>query len=84
VGRCYCCNIELTPPTEEEVCKAIVEHFQNSNVKYKNGAFVFAEDEDMIVYAYINNLGFIRFNYSLPPYLITLIGRFYEGVSDNA
>jgi len=66
-----------TPPTEQEVCEALMEEFPPSYVKYENEAFMFVDEKDII--AYINNLGFLRFNYSLPIKIAGMITRFYEG-----
>ena len=70
----------LTPPTAEEVCKALSERYNNAGIQYlqDDKRFVFGYmlkpicwlKEDGTVYWGTNDL---------PPHLITLIGRFYEG-----
>ena len=59
----------LTPPTADEVCKALSEYLKR-NVYYEDGMFKVHSD----VYGEIVDLN------TLPPHLITLIGRFYEGL----
>ena len=68
----------LTPPTEEEMCKALSEHlgekivfegFSLHNIDMSKGVCVFnpkTKEIEIIV--------------ELPPHLIIMIGRFYEGV----
>lgn len=69
-------DIYLTPPTEEEVCKALSEYI-GDKVIYIDDTFQFGS----IVIVTLYNDNTIGFNISLPPHLITLIGRFYEGES---
>ena len=66
----------LTPPTEEEVCRALSEYL---------GEIVwFDEDKNIRVSTQwiVKRLGDVglEFFYVLPLHLITLIGRFYEEV----
>ena len=62
----------LTPPTADEVCKALGEHYDRK-VKYINKRFRrFYSNCDRNEIIDLQSL--IRF-----PHLITLIGRFYEG-----
>ncbi len=56
-------------PTVDEVCSELSEHIEHS-VYYANDKFKVHGD----VYGEIVDLN------SLPPHLITLIGRFYEGL----
>jgi hypothetical protein len=67
----------LTPPTADEVCKALSEWFHSDSVKYSNITFMF-EMYDQII-CKISQFGIVYFMDGLPPHLITLIGRFYEG-----
>ena len=69
----------LTPPTEEEVCKALNEYF-GQTIVFNSGSFM-NERETAEVCA-IGNLGLVYFNEHLSPHLITLIGRFYEGFNE--
>lgn len=84
----------LTPPTEQEVCDALSEYY-DTDVLYENKEFGTAfytglKKRDMNGKEYIKKRvivvcyeGEIGFNASLPPHLITLIGRFYEGRMDD-
>ena len=80
----------LTPPTEQEVCEALGEYY-DTKVYYEEQEFgtsfyLGKVKKDMngkectvkrtIVVSYEGEIGW---NASLPPHLITLIGRFYEG-----
>lgn len=73
----------LTPPTQEEVCEAIMKHYRGKVVFYNEMARTFNEvhitrNEETVSF-YAN--GEVGINYNgLPPHLITLIGRFYEGM----
>lgn len=70
-----------TPPTVEEVCKALSERYNNAGIQYlkHNKSFVYGYilkpicwlKEDGTVYWGTNDL---------TPHLIILIGKFYEGV----
>ena len=77
----------LTPPTAEEVCEAIGKHYKLDDyesclfdVNTKNIVVNRWAEKIHIVWFY---KGEIRINQYLPPHLITLIGRFYEGVENN-
>ena len=67
----------LTPPTEEEVCEALEKHttFLTAYNKHEKEFF---DDNGCICYL-INGRTYFN-DIALPPHLITLIGRFYEGV----
>ena len=69
-------------PTADEVCKEI-EKFLNTKHKviFNNKTKLF-EIPDWDVYDVLNNtiFGFQNEIQDLPPHLITLIGRFYEGI----
>ena len=70
----------LTPPTVEEVCKVLSE-FVGREVSYTNKQFHYIIKNTqvlMFVTETYNNKTFSLGVY-LPPHLITLIGRFYEG-----
>lgn len=66
----------LTPPTQEEVCAKLSEYLEQ-DVEWVSVSFV---GDDDICYICQDNL--IVFNYDLPPHLITLIGKFYEGLEE--
>ena len=76
----------LTPPTAEEVCKALSEWsgdkwYYKTNMQRKG--FVCNEqsftNEKYIGYDNKLGLGYFQNGLWLPPHLITLIGKFYEG-----
>ena len=67
----------LTPPTEEEVCKALSE-FLETTVRYVEKMKWFSERKRTLVWLQPN--GNISVIVLLPSHLIDLIGRFYEGV----
>lgn len=74
----------LTPPTAEEVCKALSEYDDFDEVNYRVSTRGFYSN-DTICYLGIDyqEKPIIIFEYDLPPHLITLIGRFYEGEEDE-
>ena len=71
----------ITPPTADEVCKALSEYFgeeviflvndKEFVIKCNIGYKYIVETDDVLYYIKVG----------LPLYLITLIGRFYEGVT---
>lgn len=64
----------LTPPTEEEVCKALSEHY-DKRVIYEVGQFYVAVSKSNKCNVY----NFVDINaLKSKPYLITMIGSFYE------
>ena len=65
------------PPTVDEVCKALSE-LLDDNVILFYGDFVATKTNRVVVCKFDNNE--ILTEISLPPNLITLIGRFYEGL----
>jgi len=73
----------LTPPTEEEVCDALSEYFGN-DMKHCEEV-IFRQNKFIIVFesgGYSNVIDFTRQLLEEAPHLITMIGRFYEGLSD--
>jgi hypothetical protein len=73
----------LTPPTAEEVCEALEKYVEYGEVKYDHNEFFIYQDKkrySISNYAYKNQYQVYAY---LPPHLITLIGRFYEGVDNN-
>ena len=75
----------LTPPTAEEVCKALSDYLRphyirEVKVTFENGEFVFF---DRILVQNIGGDIWLNFPIDFPPHLVTLICRFYEGVSDE-
>ena len=72
----------LTPPTADDVCEALSEHFGKKvfiDKRYKLVEFVV---EPGSIVAYIDKRNNLNVG-SLPPYLSTLIGRFYEGLANE-
>jgi hypothetical protein len=81
----------LTPPTADEVCKEVEEYLYkcvgkaSPYLKFcdKTKKFIYVDfcdngkEYDFIT---ITAGGYVNFIPSLPPHLITLIGRFYEGL----
>jgi len=77
------CEAELKKsPTAEEVCKTLSE-FVGREVSYTNKQFHYIiKNTQVLIYVtetYDNNT--FSLGVYLPPHLITLIGRFYEGVT---
>ena len=72
----------LTPPTQEEVCKALSEYIQWDVIYIKhNKEFMMKIDDtsiDNTSIVKVNMFGSVKFNAPLNARLITLIGRFYE------
>jgi len=66
----------ITPPTAEEVCD---EYFKTTkrHLRYIEKTKCFMSGELIVAIKVTNGIGIIG---SQPPHLITLIGRFYEGV----
>ena len=79
----YCIEL-LTPPTAEDVCKALSEWF-GEFVQYYDGFYIDKSTKNYRKIEFITTK--IGDNYKvdrpLPPHLMTLIGRFYEGVDSN-
>ena len=69
----------LTPPTADEVCKALGERF-DSDVMFDGEAFVLNHGDNTMAYCYKSLGDTIKINYALPPHLITMIGKFYESL----
>ena len=69
----------LTPPTEQDVCKDL-SLYLGDPIEYADETFFTREKELCIVAK--NDEDLLIFNTDLPPLLITLIGRFYEGLSE--
>ena len=68
----------LTPPTEEELCKALSEYY-GFEVMYKDLDFFPKYRLSYLSCVVVMVDGCIDFADPLPLYLITLISRFYEG-----
>lgn len=68
----------LTPPTADEVCEALSEYFIDKYICVDNKFYNYGGNEPKAVIYKINCSVVIR--YDLPPRIITLIGRFYEGL----
>lgn len=84
----------LTPPTEEEVCKALSEHLEVPiyyNIPHRYFYYEVLEisgrnKKEIILTTFTKrgtnyNDETLDIRYDLPPHLIILIGRFYEGGS---
>ena len=73
----------LTPPTAEQVCETLSE-YMNVEVYYKEGyygdSFLYKDNDKTkwIVSLYKHKVAWV-FELKIPPHLITMIGRFYEG-----
>ena len=70
-------------PTADEVCLAIMKHYESKIVFYNEIAKTFNEvhltRNEEVVSNYANGEVGINYN-ALPPHLITLIGKFYESL----
>lgn len=74
-------NKALTPPTEQEVCEALSEYYGKEVIvdkRYKDTVFVVRQGS--IVAKTDTHELYLTW---LPPRLITMIGRFYEGKVNN-
>lgn len=79
------CDIEksLTPPTADEVCKALSEYYKEKAF-YNDTEKTFYFMGGKIAYpSAFDKCRFVLNNYSFPPSLITLIGRFYQGLEES-
>ena len=65
-----------TPPTEQEVCEALGEYWKKEVVYDTKNTGFYLRKKRIVSYFPINKYLIQCF---LPPHLITLIGRFYEG-----
>lgn len=74
----------LTPPTADEVCKALSEYYSKTNYKV---VYSIVDKSFRVKDNYLNHFDIaikndtgimFGYNLTLPPHLITLIGRFYE------
>ena len=74
--------IGLHPPTEEEVCKALSDYF-GFDIVYSDGEFIPKIPEDYYFYIVTVVDGGIVFTDTLPPHLIILVGKFYEGLDNE-
>jgi hypothetical protein len=81
----------LTPPTADEVCKALSKYLQTIYGKVviyyenKNFGMEIQHSVDEITSHELVSLlndNIIYIGENLPPHLITLIGRFYEGLEE--
>ena len=72
----------LTPPTADEVCEALSEYLKEP-IKYVRTSFVNERETAEVCGLFgLDNYDLVDFNTPLPPRLITLIGRFYEGLEE--
>ena len=87
--ECYLDNVDklekvlYEPPTADEVCKALSEYLRldkfNSKCIFEDNNFYERCDDGVLETIIDNDNGLIDIYFNLPPHLITLIGRFYEG-----
>lgn len=78
----------LTPPTADEVCKALNtdNHLYPKIFFYDEISKTFKEihiskNEEIVSY-YANGTITINPNYGIPPHIITMIGKFYESLEE--
>ena len=71
----------LTPPTRNEVCKALSDYYK-FKVDYCDKAFFLTSGFTNVKFCVYEENGrvFINDSYAVPPHLITMIGKFYESV----
>lgn len=90
-GKCvadYCeeeCEVvakALTPPTAEEVSKALSE-IEGLAVRYEAKEQAFINECEHTLIVMMDSGLLLRIYDTYPPHLITLIGRFYEGVEQK-
>ena len=70
----------LTPPTADEVCKALSEFLEHTVITRKNKhgiTFNYDETKQTII---SKNYDLLNIRFLLPTHLIALVGKFYEGV----
>ena len=73
----------LTPPTEEEVCKALSEYLKGK-VIYKNSNFYIVGDDwkEFLIGLTKDEKGNYVIDFwvdNFPPHIVIMVGRFYEG-----
>jgi hypothetical protein len=74
-------------PTADEVCKALGEYLERTVKMDIDNTFYYSDknklgeyDEIICGYGWEHKHHTVGFDMDLPPHLITLIGRFYEGL----
>ena len=78
----------LTPPTADEVCKALSKELKRP-VKFDGDNFYYIVQRqyygecDEIICGWSYSPKELSFEKDLPPHLITLIGLFYEGLEEK-
>ena len=79
-------DVLLEAPTAQEVCKALSEFLQGTNINvsvevtFENNNFMYFHT---IVVQDIGGHLWFDFPVALPPRLVKMIGRFYEGLNDE-
>ena len=80
----------LTPPTEDEVCKALSEYLEREVKISKEKSFYYSQishygevDEIICGYSWEDTHYTIGFEIDLPPHIITMIGKFYESLEEK-
>lgn len=74
----------LTPPTRDEVCKALSEYYK-FKVDYFDKAFFLTSGFTNVKFCIFQENGrvFVNESYAVPPHLITMIGKFYESLEEE-
>ena len=77
-------NKALTTPTQEEVCRELSKYYKEEIVYNGHNEFHF-KNSYRRVNKVINDKGSLIYKIVeyLPPHLITMIGRFYEGRKED-
>ena len=70
----------LTPPTQEEVCKALSEYLKEEVIYNERWGFMTKNSMRVIICKWHN--GKIKFNDDYHVHIYELIGRFYQGVKE--
>ena len=81
----------LTPPTQEEVCKALSEYVYEHNligvtevkIKYENNSFIATDEEDEETIIVQDFYGELDFCFPLSTKLTKLVCSFYEGLESE-
>ena len=71
----------LTPPTADEVIKALSEHYKHYDIYVSTTNTIYIKEDGYSIYEIYCNDGLLEIDDSnLPPHLITMIGKFYESL----
>jgi len=69
----------LTPPTSEEVCKALCKT-EGRGVYFKNNNFYTSHDNRIVTYSKYKN---ITLHHAVPSKTFEIIGRFYQNIKEG-